>query len=124
MRFLNFQIQRVKIEKNMGYIFKHYLLFCVGVLGLFVESNGIVFGVAILGSFLFALIYYFSRKDNEKCQKCGALWSVKFIDKATLTQSAIKQKMTTYLVGDEKLIYHCNQCGNETSKVQIYKREA
>ena len=93
------------------------------VSAVFIESD-IIWLIATICALLFAIFYYFSRKDDEKCQKCGALWSVKFIDKATLTQSAIKQKMTTYLVGDEKLIYRCNQCGNETSKVQRYKREA
>lgn len=31
---------------------------------------------------------------------------------------------TTYLVGEEKLVYRCNKCGNETSKIKKFKRLA
>lgn len=33
-------------------------------------------------------------------------------------------KTTNYLVGEEKLIYRCDKCGDEVSKVQKYKRKA
>lgn len=31
---------------------------------------------------------------------------------------------TNYLVGEEKLIYRCDKCGDEVSKTQTYKRKA
>lgn len=33
-------------------------------------------------------------------------------------------KTTNYLVGEEKLTYRCDKCGDEVSKVQKYKRRA
>lgn len=33
-------------------------------------------------------------------------------------------KTTNYLVGEEKLIYRCDKCGDESSKIKQYKRVA
>lgn len=118
------------------------------------DNNVISGIVGIVCALAFSFGYYYYRKNKEKCKKCGALWSVKLSSTETLTQSAISEtkrvgsttdfnnivehseqggrrygstdvyKTTNYLVGEERLIYRCDKCGDEVSKIQKYKRTA
>lgn len=92
-------------------------------IGAFFDSDVIFLTLPIVCAIIGGFGCYFSRRVDEKCDKCGALWSVELENTQTLTQNAIKEKTTNYLVGEEKLIYRCKQCGCALSKIQQYKRK-
>lgn len=119
----------------------------------FKGNNTLALIGGILGMLLFGFGMYYYRKDKEKCKKCGEFWSVQYSHSETLSQSTVSETMktgmgvdtdkwlktkngdptrygtkeyyttTNYLVGQEKLIYRCKKCGNETSKTKNFKRK-
>lgn len=118
----------------------------------FADSNALRTTCAVVGALLFAVGTYFYRRDKEQCKKCGALWSVRHASTETLSQSPVSEtkvayreqtfirdsrgratgygepkpiyETKNYLVGEEKLVYRCNKCGNETNKTKKFKRLA
>lgn len=118
----------------------------------FADSNALQITFGVLGALLFGVGTYFYRRDKEQCKKCGALWSVRHTSTETLSQSSVSEtkvaytkptfirdsrgratgygesekvyETKNYLVGQEKLIYRCEKCGNETSKTRKFKKLA
>lgn len=131
--------------------------FFVGIFAaeyFFTDSTFAAWAGAILGALIFGFGTYFYRKNNEKCAKCGALWSVKFSHTEILSQSTVSETTRSggyadtnkilkrdkngdpirygvkydyntknYLVGQERLVYQCRNCGNETSKTREFKKQ-
>lgn len=118
----------------------------------FADSNALQITCGVVGALLFGVGTYFYRRDKEQCKKCGALWSVKHASTETLHQNVVSEtkkvgsetvfirdsrgrptgvdtprpiyETKNYLVGEEKLIYRCEKCGNETSGTRKFKKLA